>query len=125
MNVDISPVPVSAQESAEPAHFELLRLLERHPEYSQRELAVAMGVSLGKTHYLLKAVLARGWVKAQNFQRSGRKLAYLYVLTPQGVKQRFHLTQMFLERKEAEYETLKSQIGLLRDELSARADPHQ
>ena len=102
------------------AHLELLRLLEQHPDYSQRQLAVALGVSLGKTHYLLKAVLGKGWVKAQNFQRSDRKLGYLYVLTPHGVRQRLQLTQSFLARKEREYEMLKDQIVLLREELAAR-----
>jgi len=102
-------------------HLELLRLLEQHPEYSQRQLAVALGVSLGKTHYLLKALLAKGLVKAQNFQHSDRKLGYLYVLTPQGVRQRLQLTKSFLARKEREYEMLKDQIALLREELAAQA----
>lgn len=113
--------PATPTPDASPvAHLELLRLLEQHPEYSQRQLAVALGVSLGKTHYLLKALLGKGWVKAQNFQRSDRKLGYLYVLTPHGVRQRLQLTQSFLVRKEREYETLKSQIVLLREELAAR-----
>jgi EPS-associated MarR family transcriptional regulator len=98
----------------------LLRLLEQHPEYSQRQLAVALGVSLGKTHYLLKALLGKGYVKAQNFQRSDRKLGYLYVLTPQGMRQRLQLTQSFLLRKEREYEMLKHQIVSLREELAAQ-----
>jgi len=111
-----SPIPNASQT----AHLDLLRLLEQHPEYSQRQLAVALGVSLGKTHYLLKALLGKGWVKAQNFQRSDRKLGYLYVLTPQGVRQRLRLTQSFLVRKEREYEMLKSQIVSLREELAAQ-----
>ena len=104
------------------AHLELLRLLEQHPEYSQRQLAVALGVSLGKTHYLLKALLGKGWVKAKNFQRSDNKLRYLYVLTPHGVRQRMQLTRSFLARKEREYEMLNSQITLLRQELAAHAE---
>lgn len=102
------------------AHLELLRLLEQHPEHSQRQLAAALGVSLGKTHYLLKALLAKGWVKAQNFKRSDHKAGYLYVLTPRGVGQRLLLTQAFLVRKEVEYEMLKCQIVLLREELAAQ-----
>ena len=98
----------------------MLRLLEQHPDYSQRRLADALGVSLGKTHYLLKAVLGKGWVKAQNFRRSDRKLGYLYVLTPQGARQRLQLTRTFLERKETEYEMLKNQIVSLREELAAQ-----
>ena len=104
------------------AHLELLRLLEQHPEYSQRQLAAALGVSLGKTHYLLKALLGKGWVKAKNFQRSDNKLRYLYVLTPHGVRQRVQLTRSFLARKEREYEMLNSQITLLRQELAAQAE---
>jgi len=115
------PTSSLGPETSPSAHLELLRLLEQHPEYSQRQLAVALGVSLGKTHYLLKALLGKGWVKAQNFQRSDRKLGYLYVLTPHGVRQRVRLTQLFLERKEREYEMLKSQIALLREEMAAQS----
>ena len=102
------------------AQIELLRLLEHHPEHSQRQLAAALGVSLGKTHYLLKALLGKGWVKAQNFKRSDHKVGYLYVLTPQGMGQRLKLTQSFLVRKEHEYEMLKNQIVLLREELATQ-----
>lgn len=111
-----------ATEVSPTGHLELLRLLDQHPEYSQRQLAVALGVSLGKTHYLLKALLAKGWVKAKNFQRSDHKLGYLYVLTPSGVRQRVALTQAFLAHKEREYEMLKSQILRLRQEVAAQAD---
>ena len=105
-----------------PADLELLRLLEQHPEYSQRQLSTALGLSLGKTHYLLKALLDKGLVKANNFRRSGNKIGYLYVLTPIGVKRRLQLTQSFLTRKEHEYESLQRQIADLRQELSARAE---
>lgn len=99
----------------------LLRLLEQHPEFSQRQLAKSLGVSLGKTHYLLKALLGKGWVKAQNFQRSDRKLGYLYVLTPSGIRERMNLTQSFLARKEREYVQLRSQISALRKDLANQA----
>ena len=115
-----APAPSLSNEVNPAAHLELLRLLEQHPDYSQRQLAVALGVSLGKTHYLLKALLSKGYVKAQNFQRSDRKLGYLYVLTPQGVRERMQLTQSFLVRKEREYEMLKHQIVMLRKELAAQ-----
>ena len=92
---------------------------ERHLDHSQRRLAVALEVSLGKTRHLLKASIGKGWVKAQNFQRSDRKLGYLYVLTPQGVRQRLQLTLSFIERKEREYDMLRSQIAVLREEFAA------
>ena len=119
--MNAQPHPPEFDESPS-THLELLRLLEQHPEYSQRQLAVALGVSLGKTHYLLKALLSKGWVKAQNFQRSERKIGYLYVLTPQGVRHRMQLTKSFLERKEREYEMLRNQIVMLREELAAQTE---
>jgi MarR family transcriptional regulator, temperature-dependent positive regulator of motility len=100
----------------------MLRLLEQQPDYSQRQLARALGISLGKTHYLLKALLNKGWVKVQNFRKSDNKLGYLYVLTPQGVRHRVDLTQSFLVHKEREYELLSSQIAALRQELSRQTD---
>ena len=107
-----------ASATYEDAAVALLRLLEEHPEYSQRQLASALGVSLGKTHYLLKALLAKGWVKAQNFQRSDRKLGYLYVLTATGIRQRLQLTQAFLARKEHEFVALRTQISALRKDIA-------
>ena len=117
--VKTEPSSPSADHSA---HLELLRVLEQHPEYSQRQLSRAMGVSLGKTHYLLKALLGKGWVIAKNFQRNDSKLGYLYVLTPAGVSQRFRLTQAFLSRKEAEYKMLQTEIATLRSELVNRPE---
>ena len=96
----------------------MLRLLGEHPEHSQRELARALGMSLGKTHYLLKALLDKGWVKAQNFQRSDRKLGYLYLLTPAGIRHRLRLTQAFLARKEREFVALRHEISALRSDLA-------
>lgn len=103
--------------------LELLRLLEHHPEYSQRQMSTALGVSLGKAHYLLKALLDKGWVKAKNFKRSEHKVGYLYVLTPSGVRQRLQLTHSFLARKEREYDLLQVQIAALRAELAMQPAP--
>ena len=108
--------------SDNPAQLKLLRLLEEHPEYSQRQLAIALGVSLGKTHYLLKALLEKGLVKAQKFGRSERKLSYLYVLTPSGVQHRVQLTKAFLERKELDYRLLRTEIAALRKEVASQSD---
>jgi MarR family transcriptional regulator, temperature-dependent positive regulator of motility len=113
------PAPQATTAPDNPVQLELLRLLEQHPEYSQRQLSSVLGVSLGKTHYLLRALLDEGWVKAQNFRRSDRKLGYLYVLTPSGVVQRMKLTRAFLARKELDYVSMKAQIDVLRRELEA------
>lgn len=98
------------------AHWQVLRLLDVNPEISQRELAVALGVSLGKTNYCLKALLDKGLLKIQNFQSSKRKLAYAYVLTPAGIREKAALTKRFLTRKMTEYERLHVEIEALQKE---------
>ncbi|MRR56903.1 MAG: MarR family EPS-associated transcriptional regulator [Deltaproteobacteria bacterium] len=101
------------------AQFRILRLIEKQPEITQRELAQALGVSLGKTHYLLKALLERGLVKVDNFRRSDNKLAYAYLLTPVGFAAKLELTRAFLAFKEREYEAASIEISSLREELNS------
>ena len=95
-------------------HLKVLRLLEANPQINQRDLAAALGVSLGKTNFCLKALLDKGLLKMQNFQSSKRKLAYAYLLTPAGLAEKTSLTGRFLKRKIEEYEVLKAEIELLK-----------
>lgn len=106
----------------EAAHYRVLRLIEEQPEISQRELARTLGVSLGKTHYLLKALLDKGLVKANNFRRNDNKLAYAYLLTPSGITAKLELTRAFLRLKEAEYHAARDEIERLRNELGSAAE---
>ena len=99
-------------------HLKVLHLLEANPQMSQRELAAALGVSLGKTNFCLKALLDRGLLKMQNFQNSKRKLAYAYLLTPAGMTEKAGLTVRFLARKVAEYESLTLEIEALKSEMN-------
>jgi EPS-associated MarR family transcriptional regulator len=100
-------------------HLKVLRLLEVNPQMNQRDLAAALGVSLGKTNFCLKALLEKGLLKVQNFQSSKRKLAYAYFLTPAGLAEKTALTGSFLKRKMHEYETLKTEIEVLRLEVDS------
>ena len=102
----------------EGAGLEVLRLLGQRPDMSQRELSNALGLSLGKTHYVLHALVDKGLLKVRNFRRSGNKLAYAYVLTPTGLREKLRLTRAFLIRKEAEFEALRRSIAALRSELT-------
>jgi len=108
----------------EAAHYRVLRLIEDQPEISQRELARALGVSLGKTHYLMKALLEKGLVKANNFRRSDNKLAYAYLLTPSGIAAKLELTRAFLRLKEDEYQAARDEIERLRRELDTAVPPN-
>ena len=69
--------------------------MESNPEFSQRQLAAELGVSLGGVNYALKALVERGFVKADNFRKSGSKVVYLYVLPRKGLPRRRPLRLFF------------------------------
>jgi len=98
--------------------YKVFKLLEENPIISQRELAVALGVSLGKTNYCIKALVRKGLVKANNFKNSANKRAYFYVLTPKGLDAKAKISVRFLARKMEEYEALRLEI----EELKANID---
>lgn len=99
--------------------YALLKQLEEQGSANQRDLAQRMGVSLGKVNYCLRAVIERGWVKANNFRRSDNKWAYSYYLTPIGASAKIKLARDFLARKEREFEAMQVQIASLRQELGS------
>lgn len=72
----------------EDVQFRILRLLQDNPEMSQRDLAKAVGVSTGGVHYVLNALLEKGWIKLGNFTASEDRRRYAYVLTPRGVAEK-------------------------------------
>jgi EPS-associated MarR family transcriptional regulator len=102
----------------EDTHFRVLRLLQDNPEMSQRELAQAVGVSVGGMHYVLNALIEKGLVKLGNFTAAEDKRRYAYVLTRKGIAAKADLTKRFLVRKMAEYELLKSEIEEVRGDRS-------
>ena len=102
-------------------HYRILRLLEVQPEISQRELARQLGISLGKANYCLQALLSKGWIKAENFRNSRNKIAYSYLLTPEGIERKAKIAMRFLKRKLAEFEAIKHEIDLLLQEVAQQA----
>ena len=103
---------------AEQAQLRILKIIETEPEISQRQLAEVLGVSLGKTNYLIKALLEKGYIKAGNFLRAEDKLKYAYLLTPEGLRAKLELTRNYLARKEQEYIAMKAEIEAMRNELA-------
>ena len=84
---------------------------------SQRELAEAVGISVGGAHYVLNALIEKGLIKLGNFTAAKDKRRYAYVLTPKGIAERAVITRRFLARKIEEYEALKSEIEELSREV--------
>ena len=112
--IPADPPPISDTDTTA---LSALRLLASQPALSQRQLSRELGLSLGKTHYVLHALLDKGFVKIENFKRNDKKLAYAYLLTPKGLRAKLRLTRGFLARKEAEFERLQATIARLRQEV--------
>ena len=106
-----------AKPSDDDIRFRVMRALEANPQLSQRDLAKALGISLGVINYCLRGLVEKGQVKVSNFRASGNKLRYAYVLTPRGVLERARLTKNFLQRRMAEHEALRAEIAALQEEL--------
>jgi EPS-associated MarR family transcriptional regulator len=102
--------------------YRVLKMLEQRPDMTQRELAEALGISLGKTHYLVKSLIDVGWVKLDNFQRSDSKWGYAYLLTPIGIVEKATITARFLVRKQREHRQLQEEIAQLREEVRQQQD---
>ena len=107
-------MPILTEEN----RYQLLKLLEQNPNLNQRELAKAMGISLGKTNYCLNALIEKGLIKATNFKRSKNKMNYAYYLTPKGIEEKASVTMRFLKRKQQEYESLVKELEELQKEAA-------
>ena len=95
----------------------LLRTISENPQITQRELSSRLGLSLGKINFLMKSLIEKGFIKANNFKNSNNKISYLYLLTPAGIEEKTKITYRFLKRKMEEYEKLENEIRHLKKEV--------
>ncbi|MDD4294181.1 MAG: MarR family EPS-associated transcriptional regulator [Candidatus Omnitrophica bacterium] len=96
--------------------LEIIKQVENNARLNQREISTKLKISLGKTNYLIKALINKGFIKVENFSKSPNKANKLkYFLTPQGLKARISLTYYFLKRKEEEYKRLKNEWAKIKN----------
>jgi EPS-associated MarR family transcriptional regulator len=105
--------------------YRILKLLENNPAASQREIARELGVSLGRVNYCLQALVEKGLIKVNNFRQNESKRAYLYFLTPKGMKEKARVTVRFLKLKLDEYESVKREVAELQREAGKPNQPVQ
>ncbi|MDD5079026.1 MAG: MarR family EPS-associated transcriptional regulator [Candidatus Omnitrophica bacterium] len=92
----------------------IIKELETNPNVTQRDLSIRLDLSLGKINYLIRELILRGFIKAQNFTGNPGKLRKIqYVLTQKGLEEKFRLIQHFLQKKEVEYNQLKQECDSL------------
>jgi EPS-associated MarR family transcriptional regulator len=97
------------------SQFKTLRELSSEGAITQRELSRRLGLSLGSINYIIRALMEKGYIKAQRFKNSNNKLGYIYILTPEGMKQKLKQTQIFMKRKLEEYEQLKQEVEIFKN----------
>jgi EPS-associated MarR family transcriptional regulator len=91
--------------------LDVMWLIHKEPETSQRQMADSLGLSLGKVNYCLSALADIGFLKLDNFKRSKSKASYVYILTPLGVKAKLVATKRFLKNKQLEYDKLYNYLN--------------
>jgi DNA-binding MarR family transcriptional regulator len=74
----------------------VMEALEDGDRITQRELAKVTGLNLKKVNYCLHKLLEKGHVKFQQVRHNPDKRAYLYILTPAGVRAKSRLTYRFV-----------------------------
>ena len=72
----------------------LLEVLKHRPNAGQRDMAEAIGLSLGMTNLLLKDLSAKGWMLMRKLNT--RKVQY--VLTPEGMKELSRRSYRYLKK---------------------------
>jgi len=89
----------------------IFKELEANANTTQRDLSSRLNISLGKTNYLLRELILRGFIKVKNFTGNPGKLRKIhYLLTEKGLEEKFKLLAHFLKIKESEYNKLKQEM---------------
>ena len=118
-NKSVPVSPISGGDALDGAHLYTLRELARDDTLSQRDLAGRLGFSLGRVNFVVNSLISKGLVKARRFKNSRNKLAYRYVLTPEGISEKVKVTRRFLQVKLHEFERLQQEIEDLRREAGS------
>ena len=84
--------------------------LENEEQVTQRELSRRTGLNLKKVNYCLHKLLEKGHIKFHNVVTNPDKRAYLYILTPAGLKAKSHLAYSFMQFTLGFYNQVESKL---------------
>ena len=90
--------------------FNILRVIEKKSDSTQRSIANELDISLGKLNYCLAELKKKGLIKINNFKKNPKKIKYMYFLTPKGFALKTKLTINFMKRKMREYDELRNEL---------------
>jgi DNA-binding MarR family transcriptional regulator len=97
----------------------VMEALEGQEEPTQRQIAQATGLNLKKVNYTLQKLLEKGYVKFQRARQNPNKRAYLYILTPSGLRMKSKLTYNFLKFTMDFYTRMEEKLASCVDEIEA------
>ena len=80
--------------------FFIIKEIEANPSATQRDLSSNLNISLGKTNYLLRELILKGFVKSRSFSNNPGKLKKIqYLLTEKGMEEKLRLLKHFFADK--------------------------
>ncbi len=104
-NLEISPDPAR--------DMGLLEEIEHDPDVTQATLAAMLGVAVGTVNWYLKRLIAKGYVKVKRAERKKLK----YIITPEGIAYRAHLTIDYIEQSMLLYRRTRTKVIELLSEV--------
>lgn len=84
----------------------LLEQIAKSPDATQATLATLLGVAVGTINWHIKRLIAKGYVKVRRAER--RKL--LYIVTPEGLALRAHLTLDYIQNSFRLYRLVRQRM---------------
>ncbi len=93
----------------------LLEQIETDPDVTQLSLAVQLGVAVGTVNWHLKRMIAKGYIKVKRASR--KKLRY--IITPEGIAFRAHLTVDYIEQSLLLYRRTRQRVRELLQEVKS------
>jgi DNA-binding MarR family transcriptional regulator len=85
----------------------ILEQIEKNPDASQATLASQLGVAVSVINWHLKRLIAKGYVKAKRME--SRK--FRYIITPEGLALRAHLTIDFIRSSFQLYRLVRQRMN--------------
>jgi DNA-binding MarR family transcriptional regulator len=98
----------------------LLEQIENDPNITQASLATQLGVAVGTVNWHLKRMIAKGYIKVKRAER--RKLRY--IITPEGISFRAHLTIDYIEQSFLLYRNIRKRVCELLTEVKHNGYDH-
>ncbi len=95
----------------------LLRVIEKAEEISQRELAEQVDVSLGTANQTIRALIGQGILETSVVTTSKGKRGQTYNLTSNGKEQRKQLAKLRIQECERDILCLNAEINKLKQEI--------